>query len=102
MAELDEPGIAGGVNGCGASLSAAVGAGRAVGKAPSEAAQVLELAAPELEPDRRLSELEHPITAHLNSLAPSSRQPHGLRRARRAQECWQAQLMSIEEFQVSV
>jgi hypothetical protein len=47
----------------------------AVAEEPAAAVQVIDLAASELAPDRRLSDLEHPVTAYLNALAPSSRRP---------------------------
>jgi hypothetical protein len=119
---------------------------RAVAEGLAAAVQVIDLTASEFDPDRRLSDLEHPVTAYLNGLAPSSRRPqlsaldwiarratqlytaetlpwHRLRRphllkirglleehyqpatANRMlaalrgvlKECWQAQLLSIEE-----
>jgi integrase len=115
-----------------------------------EAAQLLDLATVETGQPRRLSDLEHPVTAYLNSLALSSRRPqlsaldwiarratqlytsetmpwHRLRRphvlkirgllgeqyqpatANRMlsalrgvlMECWQSQLMSIEDYQAA-
>jgi integrase len=117
---------------------------------PAAAAQVLDMVAPEAEQALRFDDLEHPVTAYLNSLAPSSRRPqlsaldwiarratqlytaetmpwHQLRRphvlrirglleehyqaatANRMlaalrgvlKECWQAQLLSIEDFQAA-
>jgi hypothetical protein len=114
---------------------------------PAADAQVLDLAAAAVEPERRLSDLDHPVTAYLNGLAPSSQRPqlsaldwiarrathvytaetmpwHRLRRphvlrirgllaehyqpatANRMlsalrgvlRECWQAQLLSIEDY----
>src|SRR2546423_4852796 len=47
--------------------AAATAAGR-----PAAAAQVLDLASLEAEQTHRLDDLEHPVTAYLNSLAPSS------------------------------
>lgn len=49
--------------------------GGIAGVEEATAAQVLDLAVAELEPERRLSELDHPVTAYLNGLAPSSRRP---------------------------
>lgn len=48
---------------------------RAVAEGPAAAVQVIDLTASELDPDRRLSDLEHPVTAYLNGLAASSRRP---------------------------
>src|SRR5207244_1802259 len=50
--------------------AAATAAGR-----PTAAAQVLDLATLEPEQTLRLDDFEHPVTAYLNSLAPSSRRP---------------------------
>jgi hypothetical protein len=126
-------------------LAAATAAGR-----PEAAAQVLDLAALEIEQTLRLDDFEHPVTAYLNSLAPSSRRPqlsaldriarratqlytaetmpwHRLRRPQVLKigglleehyqpttanrmlaalrgvlhECWQAQLISIEDYQAA-
>jgi integrase len=117
---------------------------------PAPAAQVLDLATLEAEQTLRLDDFEHPVTAYLNSLAPSSRRPqlsaldwiarrvtqlytpetmpwHRLRRphvlkirglleehyqpatANRMlsalrgvlRECWQAQLITIEDYQAA-
>jgi hypothetical protein len=59
-AELDQPGIAGGSP---AALR------------PVAAVQVLELPASDTEHALRLDDFKHPVTAYLNSLAPSSRRP---------------------------
>jgi integrase len=118
---------------------------------PAAAAQVLDLATLEVENALRLDDVEHPVTAYLNSLAPSSRRPqlsaldwiarrathfytaetlpwHRLHRphvlkirglleehyqaatANRMlaalrgvlKECWQAQLLSIEDYQAAI
>jgi hypothetical protein len=53
----------------------ASGAPSAVAEKPPPAAPVLDLATPELDPPGCLSDLEHPVTAYLNGLAPSSRRP---------------------------
>jgi hypothetical protein len=50
--------------------AAATAAGR-----PAVAAQVLDLTILEAEQTLRLADFEHPVTAYLNSLAPSSRRP---------------------------
>jgi integrase len=125
--------------------AAATAAGR-----PAPAAQVLDLTILEAEQTLRLDAFEHPVTAYLNSLAPSSRRPqlsaldwiarratqlytaetmpwHRLRRpqvlkirglleehyqpatANRMlaalrgvlRECWQGQLISIEDYQAA-
>src|SRR5207253_4099250 len=65
-----EPGISEGGTAAGVTR-----ARRAVGEGPGPATQVLHLAEPELEPDRRLSDNDHPVTAYLNGMAPSSRRP---------------------------
>jgi hypothetical protein len=45
-------------------------------KEPAGAGQVLDLIALGAEQPRSLADLEHPVTAYLNGLAPSSRRPH--------------------------
>src|SRR6202022_1944012 len=117
---------------------------------PAPAAQVLDLTPLEAEQTLRLDDFKHPVTAYLNSLAPSSRRPqlsaldwigrrstqlytaetmpwHRLRRAHVLKirglleehyqpatanrmlaalrgvlrECWQAQLISVEDYQAA-
>jgi hypothetical protein len=67
-----ESGSAGGLT---AAAAARASAQRAVAAQPAAAVQAIDLTASELDPDRRLSDLEHPVTAYLNGLAPSSRRP---------------------------
>jgi hypothetical protein len=59
-------------------------------------APVLDLAASELAPDRHVFDLEHPVTAYLNGLAPSSRRPQLSAldwNARRATQLYTAETM---------
>src|SRR2546426_12686001 len=69
-----ESGFAGAVTAATAAWARAL-APRAVAEEPAAAVQVIDLTVSELAPDRRLSDLEHPVTAYLNGLAPSSRRP---------------------------
>jgi hypothetical protein len=48
---------------------------RAITEEPATVAQVLDLVGPEAEQPGSLADLEHPVTAYLNGLAPSSRRP---------------------------
>src|ERR1700724_3233140 len=52
-----------------------VAAGAMAAGRPAAAAQVLDLATLDAEQTLRLDDFEHPVTAYLNSLAPSSRRP---------------------------
>jgi hypothetical protein len=52
-----------------------VGFGPVIAEASSTVSRVLDLVGPEAEQTRSLSDLEHPVTAYLNGLAPSSRRP---------------------------
>jgi integrase len=143
-------GIAGQAATSAPSWARGAGQSPAAANKPPTDALALELAEAELDSGPRLSDLHHPVTAYLNSLAPPSRRPqlsaldwiarrstqlftaetmpwHRLRRphvlkirglleehyqpttANRMlaalrgvlRECWQAQLMTIEEYQAS-
>src|ERR1700730_8858061 len=48
---------------------------KAIMKEPLAPAQVLDLPSLDIEQSRSLTDLEHPVTAYLNGLAPSSRRP---------------------------
>src|SRR3982074_2056220 len=138
-------------DGFGAELDQLELAAAATAAGRPAAAQVLDLATLEAEQTLRLDDFEHPVTAYLNSLAPSSRRPQlsaldwiarratqlypaetlpwpRLRRphvlkirglleehyqaatANRMlaalrgvlKECWQAQLLSIEDYQAAI
>jgi integrase len=56
-------------------IEVARSAPEAVMRQPLAPAQVLDLRSLEIEPRRSLADLEHPVTAYLNGLAPSSRRP---------------------------
>jgi integrase len=128
-----------------------VGSSPVITQEPAVPVQVLDLIAPDRDQPRRIADLEHPVNAYLNGLAPSSRRPQRAALeaiARRAtqlytaetmpwqrlrrphvlkirglleehyqpatanrmlsalrgvlRECWQAQLMSIEEYQAAI
>jgi len=50
-------------------------------KEPAGAVQVLDLIALGAEQPHSLADLEHPLPAYLNGLAPSSRRPRGRRQS---------------------
>lgn len=53
----------------------AVGLRSVIANEPADVAQVLDLVGLESEQPSSLADLEHPVTAYLNGLAPSSRRP---------------------------
>jgi hypothetical protein len=53
----------------------AVGCGPEIAEQPATVVQVLDLVGLEAEQPRSLVDLDHPVTAYLNGLAPSSRRP---------------------------
>jgi hypothetical protein len=56
-------------------IGVATPAPKAIMKQPLAPAQVLDLPSLEIELPRSLTDLDHPVTAYLNGLAPSSRRP---------------------------